>query len=234
MRIFAIGDLHLSHSSGKPMDIFGDHWKNHHLRIEKNWRELITEEDLVLLPGDLSWAMTLDEAEEDLIWLESLPGRKIITKGNHDYWWSSISGVKKRLTPGIIPLQHTAFDCEIAVITGTRGWITPLSEDYLKERDEKIYNRELGRLKMALESTAEFRKAGKPLIVMLHYPPVVCGESTEFSEMLSNEGVELCIYGHIHNSPGQWAEGLDTETGGVKYRLVSADYLDFRPLRISV
>ena len=125
MKIFAIGDLHLSHSSGKPMDIFGDHWKNHHLLIEKNWRDLIMEDDLVLLPGDLSWAMTLDEAEEDLVWLENLPGRKIITKGNHDYWWHSISQLKNRLPHSIIPLQHTALDCGTAVITGTRGWITP-------------------------------------------------------------------------------------------------------------
>lgn len=232
MKIFAIGDLHLSLSSGKPMDVFGDHWKDHHLLIEKNWKELVTEKDLVLLPGDLSWAMKLDEAALDLKWLGELPGRKIITKGNHDYWWSSVSQIKKRLPPGTIPLQHTAFDAGTAVITGTRGWITPVSEEYDEEKDERICMRELHRLDLALESAAEMRKGGKPLIVMLHYPPFVSGRATAFSQMLSARGADICIYGHIHSSPGQWPEGLDTIIEGVKYVLVSADYLNFRPLRI--
>ncbi len=232
MKIFAIGDLHLSFASEKPMDVFGDHWKDHHKVIEKNWRELITENDLVLLPGDLSWAMTLDEAREDLNWLGELPGRKIITKGNHDYWWSSISQVRKVLPPGIIPLQYTAFDAGTAVITGTRGWITPLSDEYDEEIDEKIYRRELHRLALALESAAKIRTDGKPLIVMLHYPPVVSGGGTGFSQMLSDGGADVCVYGHIHCSPGRWPEGLDAETEGVKYLMVSADYLNFKPLRI--
>jgi len=106
MKIYALGDLHLSFSSGKPMDVFGDHWKDHHLLLQRNWQEQVREEDLVLLPGDLSWAMTLDEAQDDLMWLESLPGKKIICKGNHDYWWTSISRLRKMLLSGIIPLQQ--------------------------------------------------------------------------------------------------------------------------------
>ncbi|NOQ22666.1 MAG: hypothetical protein GQ565_08460 [Candidatus Aegiribacteria sp.] len=232
MKIYAIGDLHLSLASGKPMDIFGDHWKDHHQLIEKNWKEMITENDLVLLPGDLSWAMKLDEAASDLNWLGELPGRKIITKGNHDYWWSSVTQIRKILLPGIIPLQHAAWDAGTAVITGTRGWTTPLSEEYDEEKDEKIYRRELQRLALALESAAEMRKKEKPLIVMMHYPPVVSGKATGFSQMLSERGADICIYGHIHCSPGQWPEGLDVEIDGVKYMNVSADYLDFKPLRI--
>lgn len=234
MEIYAIGDLHLSLASGKPMDVFGDHWKDHHQLIEKNWKELITENDLVLLPGDLSWAMKLDEASEDLNWLGELPGMKIITKGNHDYWWSSVTQIRRRLPPGIIPLQHTAFDAGIAVITGTRGWITPLSEEYDEEKDEKIYRREVHRLGLALESAAEMRERGKPLIVMMHYPPVVSGRATEFSQTLSEGGADICIYGHIHCSPGQWPQGLDTRIDGVEYRLVSADYLDFKPLELRI
>ena len=232
MKIFAIGDLHLSFESGKPMDVFGVHWKDHHLVIEKNWKELVTENDLVLLPGDLSWAMKLDEASLDLNWLGELPGRKIITKGNHDYWWSSLSQILKVLPPGIIPLQHAAFDAGPAVITGTRGWITPVSEEYDEEKDGKIYRRELHRLDLALESAGEMCKGGKPLIVMLHYPPVVSGEATEFSQLLSSRGANICIYGHIHCSPGQWPQELDVEIDGVKYVLVSADYLNFRPMRV--
>ncbi len=234
MKIFAIGDLHLSIASGKPMDVFGDHWKDHHHLIEKNWKELITENDLVLLPGDLSWAMKLDEAALDLNWLGELPGRKIITKGNHDYWWSSVSQIRKRLPPCIIPLQHTAFDAGTAVITGTRGWITPLSDEYDEEKDEKIYMRELHRLNLALESAAKIKTEAKPLIVMMHYPPVISGSATGFSQMLTSRGADICIYGHIHCSPGHWPEELDTEIDGVKYRLVSADYLDFKPLELRI
>jgi predicted phosphohydrolase len=232
MKIYAIGDLHLSLASGKPMDIFGDHWKDHHQQIEKNWKELVTEDDLVLLPGDLSWAMKLDDASADLNWLGKLPGIKIITKGNHDYWWSSLSQINKVLPPGIIPLQHTAFDAGAAVVTGTRGWITPLSEEYDEEKDEKLYRRELHRLDLALESAAEIGIGGKPLIVMMHYPPVVSGRVTEFSQLLSGRGANICIYGHIHCSPGQWPGGLDLEIDWVKYVNVSADYLNFRPMRI--
>lgn len=234
MKIFAIGDLHLSLAGGKPMDVFGDHWKDHHQLIEKNWKDLVTENDLVLLPGDLSWAMTLDEAMEDLKWLGELPGRKIITKGNHDYWWSSLSQVRKKLPSGIFPLQHTAFDAGTAVITGTRGWITPLSEEYDMEKDEKIYMRELHRLELALESAAKTGTGGKPLIVMLHYPPIVSGKATGFSQMLSDRGADVCVYGHIHCSPGRWPEGLDVEIEGVKYMMVSADYLEFRPLELRI
>ncbi|MCD4702317.1 MAG: metallophosphoesterase [Candidatus Aegiribacteria sp.] len=234
IKVYAISDLHLSLASEKPMDVFGDHWKDHHHLIETNWRQLITENDLVLLPGDLSWAMTLDEAAEDMNWLGELPGRKIITKGNHDYWWSSISQVRKKLPPGIIPLQHTAFDAGTAVITGTRGWITPLSDEYDEEKDEKIYRRELHRLGLALESAAKLRTEGKPLIVMLHYPPIVSGRGTEFSRMLSDGGADVCIYGHIHMSPGSWPEGLDIEIEGVKYLMVSADYLNFKPLELRI
>lgn len=232
MKIYAIGDLHLSHASGKPMDIFGDHWKDHYLLIEKNWKELVNEDDLVLLPGDLSWAMKLDEAALDLQWLGELPGRKIIIKGNHDYWWSSLSQIRKALPPGIIPLQHTAFDAGTAVITGTRGWITPLSDEYDEEKDEKIYRRELHRLDLTLKSAAEMQVGGKPLIVMMHYPPVVSGRATEFSKMLSEGDADICIYGHIHCSPGQWPEGLEACIDGVKYMNVSADYVNFRPMRI--
>lgn len=232
MKIYAIGDLHLSHASGKPMDVFGDHWKDHHQQVEKKWKEQVTEDDLVLLPGDLSWAMKLEEASEDLNFLGELPGRKIITKGNHDYWWSSLTQIRKVLPPGIIPIQHTAFDAGAAVVTGTRGWITPVSEEYDEEKDEKIYRRELHRLDLALESVAEMCKGVKPLIVMMHYPPVVSGRATEFSRMLSKGGADICIYGHIHCSPGQWPGELDAKIDGVKYMLVSADYLDFRPVRI--
>ncbi len=232
MRIFAIGDLHLSLSGDKPMDIFGDHWKDHHLFVEQNWKELISEEDLVLLPGDLSWAMTLEQAMEDISWLGSLPGKKIITKGNHDYWWSSLSKIREMLPSSIVPLQHTAINTGNAVITGTRGWITPMSDEYTLEKDEKIYRRELHRLSLALESASIHRDEGIPLIVMMHYPPIVSRRATGFAEILSDEGADLCIYGHIHNSPDNRDGDTDMEIDGVKYMLVSADYLDFRPLRI--
>ncbi|MBN2585769.1 MAG: metallophosphoesterase [Candidatus Fermentibacteraceae bacterium] len=234
MRLFAIGDLHLSMSGDKPMDVFGEHWKDHHMLLERNWRRDVCDDDTVLLPGDLSWAMDLEEAREDLEWLGRLPGRKVVIKGNHDLWWASLSKLRSALPKGIIPLQHTALRTGPAVITGVRGWITPLWDEFDEERDGKVYRRELLRLEMALEAAGGLMDRRRKLVVMMHYPPIVGGAPTEFADMMSDRGVDVCVYGHIHCAPGCWPERLDTESGGVLYRLVSADRLDFTPLELAV
>jgi len=214
------------------MDIFGNHWEDHASAIAANWREVVSEGDTVLIPGDISWAMKLEEAATDLEWIDTLPGTKIIARGNHDYWWSSISKVRTALPGSIIPLQHTAWRSERAVITGTRGWISPEYEEFDDEKDGRLHRRELHRLDIALKAASAIRRREDTLIVMLHFPPVLGGLPTDFSRKLSCSGVDLCIYGHIHNSPGSWPENLDTVIDGVRYMLVSADYLDFKPLRI--
>ncbi|OPL19392.1 MAG: hypothetical protein AVO35_10930 [Candidatus Aegiribacteria sp. MLS_C] len=234
MLLFAIGDLHLSLSSDKPMDVFGDHWKDHHIVLERNWREVVGTSDTVLVPGDISWAMDMNGAMADLQWLDGLPGRKVIVKGNHDYWWSSISRMREILPESIVPLQNDALDAGPAVVTGTRGWLTPVSEGYSGDDDGRVYRRELLRLGMALDAAGKLMDGKKRLVAMMHYPPVVGGRPTEFSRMLSERGVDLCLYGHIHMAPGTWPDGLDCELDGVEYRLVSADRLDFRPLELEV
>jgi predicted phosphohydrolase len=234
MRLFAIGDLHLSMSGDKPMDVFGEHWKDHHMILERNWRRVVGCDDTVLLPGDLSWAAGLEEVREDLAWLDLLPGRKIIIKGNHDYWWDSFAKLRSALPSSIIPLQHTALKAGPAVITGVRGWVTPLMDDFDEETDGKVYQRELLRLEMALGAAGDLMNDRGKLVVMMHYPPIVGGVPTEFAAMMSDRGVDICVYGHIHCPPGCWPDRLDTESGGVLYRLVSADRLDFTPLELAV
>jgi predicted phosphohydrolase len=234
MSLFAIGDLHLSLSSDKPMDVFGDHWKDHHLALERNWREAVGETDTVLIPGDLSWAMDMDGAMADLMWLDGLPGRKLMIKGNHDYWWTSLSRMRELLPKSILPLQNGAVDLGAAVVTGTRGWLTPFSEGYSEEKDGKVYRRELLRMGMALDAASRLMIDDRALIVMMHYPPVIAGEGSEFSRIMSERGVDLCVYGHMHMTPGFWPDYVDMELDGVRYRLVSADRLDFHPLELEV
>jgi len=233
VRLFAIGDLHLSFSVDKPMDVFGYHWKNHHEKIEKSWENSITEDDLVLIPGDISWAMNFSEAKKDFEWIHSLPGTKIITKGNHDYWWESLKKLRESLPDSIIPIQNNAVKTGGYIIAGTRGWLTPEFDDYSAAEDEKAYQRELGRLKLSLEAAEKIRGDEK-LIVMLHYPPLISGKPTEFAELIVQYGADACVYGHLHNSPGEWEDNLHIEYGGVRSYLVSADYLDFSPLELKL
>ncbi|MBD3276936.1 MAG: serine/threonine protein phosphatase [Candidatus Aegiribacteria sp.] len=232
MGLFALGDLHLSLSSSKPMDIFGDHWQQHHLKILRNWRKIVGEDDTVLIPGDISWAMSFQESMEDLEWIRELPGRKILIKGNHDYWWPSISKLRSFLKPNMVPLQHNAAEAEGCVITGTRGWLTPESEGFHEESDGKVFRRELIRLRMGLEAADKLRSRGQSLIAMMHYPPLAAGIPTEFCGLMEEFGVDTCVYGHIHMAPGEWPGNLDLQLNGTSYILVSADYLDFNPLRI--
>ncbi len=234
MRVFAISDLHLSFSTDKPMDVFGDHWKDHHIHLEANWKERISHDDLILLPGDLSWAMNIDEAAIDLEWLANLPGRKIILKGNHDYWWASPSKMKSELPEGIIPLQNSAYDAGEFIVAGSRGWMSPESDECLEENEGSIFRRELIRLNLSLDAAESMRTEKRPIIAMMHYPPIVNGKRTEFSRILAERGVTLCVYGHLHSAPGTWSQQLDTTIDGVEYRLVSSDYLGFEPLEIHI
>jgi predicted phosphohydrolase len=229
MAIWAIADLHLSHDRAKPMDIFGPCWENHAEKIAANWRRLVGGDDLVIVAGDISWAMQLSEAAADLNWIASLPGRKLLLRGNHDYWWSSISKVRAALPPGMAALQNDHYVFEDWAICGSRGWICPGEEGFDSEHDEKIYRREIGRLELSLESA---RLAGRERIVAaLHYPPFNRqGSPSGFTELLERYGVSYCVYGHIHD------EGRDRlfqgERGGVNYIFVAADGVDFTPVPV--
>lgn len=230
MRIWAIGDTHLSFHEGvnKPMDIFGPGWENHADHLKAAWIERIAPEDVVLIPGDISWGLRLEEAMPDIEWLHELPGLKLISKGNHDLWWSRIHYLNS-LYDDIIFVQNDAvyIESENICIAATRGWPYPGSEEF-SQHDEKIYRREAMRLRMGLESARKQSKDAR-LFVALHYPPsgAKC-EETEYTGILEEFGVELCVYGHLHGQRA-YMRGPKGIHRGVDYKLVSADYLGAIP-----
>lgn len=230
MSLFAIGDLHLSGGDDKPMDIFGPQWDGHFFKISENWEKTVRPEDTVLIPGDISWAMRLEDARADLETIGKLPGRKILCKGNHDYWWNSITQVRSILPESMTALQHDAADLGDRVVCGTRGWLIPTEENPLTPSDQKIYRREAQRLEIALD-TAFGIAAGRPVIVLMHYPPLTAGtRETLFTKLLEERGVSLAVYGHLHGEGLKC--GYNGEWHGVQYRLTSCDGLDFSPLCI--
>lgn len=243
MNIWAIGDLHLSRDPRieKPMDIFGGSWVGHEERLKEIWFRMVGEDDLVILAGDISWALRLDEALEDLRWVDELPGQKLIVKGNHDLWWSGISKVRNacREMKTLHFLQHDAFAFSGAVIFGTRGWVCPGAKDYSEEEDGPIYRREVLRLQMSaaeaenLAAGIEAETGKKPdMIGVLHYPPM--NESFEpggFTEVFETVGVQKVVYGHLHGQQA-FKNGPQGMYGGVEYSLVSLDRLECCPMLI--
>lgn len=226
MRLFAIGDLHLPGGEEKPMDIFGAHWENHFDRICADWCARVNEEDVVLIPGDISWAMQLRAALPDLAAIGALPGRKLMIKGNHDYWWSAIGQVRANLPVGMQALQHDAVETEQAVICGTRGWLLPTGDAGFSEEDRKIANRELMRLEMSLKAAVAL-KADKPLVVMTHFPPLLdMMRDTEVTALLERYPVHTVAYGHLHGAGIR--AGFNGKHHGIHYCLTSCDALDFR------
>ncbi len=222
MAVWAISDLHLP-AHQKPMDIFGPHWKDHFERISADWIDRVRPEDVVLLPGDLSWAMRLEEAREDLGRIGALPGTKILLRGNHDYWWSSIGRVRRMLPEGSYAIQNDSLCLNGLLFAGSRGWQIP-GEPEGDSDDARIYRRERQRLEMSLRS-ARARSATAPLIAMMHYPPRT--EASEgFSDLLKCYGAEDVVYGHLHGAG--LAGAIRGEVDGLRYHQVSCDGLDFR------
>ena len=221
MAVYAISDLHLP-ARVKPMDVFGEHWKNHFERIKADWNARVGEGDVVLLPGDLSWAMRLEEAIEDLDSIAALPGTKLLLRGNHDYWWSSIGRVRRALRENTLALQNDSVLLDGRLYAGSRGWNIPA--DDATEDDVRIYNRERMRLEMSLKN-ARARDVDAPITVMMHYPPLT-DEQPGFSDILEAYGVQDCVYGHLHG--GGLYGAVRGERRGVKYHQVSCDGLDFK------
>lgn len=228
MRIFAIADLHLSMGDNidKPMDIFGEGWENHATRLKRNWEAEIDPEDVVVIPGDLSWGLKLEEALPDLEWIHNLPGTKVIFKGNHDLWWSGINKLNS-LYEDMHFIQNQAFfiNDEIAVC-GTRGWNIPEDEDSI-EHDRKIYKRELKRLENSLMEACS--KEAKEILAVMHYPPAYINKrTTDFTKMLHKYNVKNCIYGHLHGA-SNFGKALMGKHDDINYKLVSLDYLCANP-----
>lgn len=232
LRVFAIGDLHLPGGGVKPMDVFGPHWERHFERIREDWLARVTDEDVVLIPGDISWAMQLPEAAYDLRRIGEMPGRILILRGNHDYWWTSLSQLRAALPEGMYAIQNDALPLEDCVFCGTRGWTIPAAQG-ADARDEKIYRREAMRLEMSLKAAQKLAD-GRKIVAMMHYPPVTqetLRTGTEFTRLLSEYGVSRCVYGHLHGQSIRRA--FNGEYGGVRCDLVSCDALGFRLLDVT-
>lgn len=233
MSIYAISDLHLAISVDKPMDVFGGRWSNYMERLESQWRQTVSDDDHVLVPGDISWATYIGDAYEDFKFIDELPGRKIISKGNHDYWWTTMSKLEKFILEkgfGTISFLHNnSFRVENSVVCGTRGWKSP-GDDEFDAEDKKIYLRELQRLELSLKKAE--RNDGETLIAALHFPVFNSrGVFSEFLDILLKYGVDICIYGHLHGEACRNA--VEGPVEGMKLRLVSADHLGFRPVKLS-
>ncbi len=226
MAIFALSDLHLGFAVDKPMDRFGPAWVRHADKVARHWRACVGDLDTVLVCGDTSWAMRLDAAKLDLEWLAELPGRKILLRGNHDYWWSSLRKLRAALPAGIEPLHNDCIVVEGWQVCGSRGWNLPSAQG--APEDAAIFARELGRLRLSLEAA---RGAG-PKLAMLHYPPyaVEVGESPVL-DLLVEFGVRIFVYGHLHAmAPGTYPEGMHA---GIEFHCVSVDLVDFTPRRLA-
>jgi len=228
MSLFAIGDLHLSLGGEKPMDVFGGRWQDYTEKIVKGFGAVVGEEDTTVLCGDLTWGMDMDATLEDFKFIHRLPGKKIILKGNHDYWWSTASKAKKFFAENQIDsidiLHNNFFEYEDIAICGTRGWF--YEEERGDGHDKKILARECLRLEASLKAAGEREK-----YAFLHYPPKYQGyECPEILKLLSDYSVKMCCYGHIHSKG--CASAFNGELNGTVFRLVSADYLDFVPAKI--
>jgi len=224
MAIYVIGDLHLSTSSKKPMDIFQG-WRNHTERLINNWQKNIKNEDTVVLAGDTSWGMSLDEAASDFALIHSLPGTKLILKGNHDYWWTSHTKMKNRfLQDGLDSLHilhNNSYEVEGVNLCGSRGWLFESGDTH----DNKIINREAARIEASLKSVRD------PLlekIFFLHYPPVYADQVLRpFIDLMLAYGINRCYYGHIHGAGSRCA--VTGEAYGIRFSMISSDYISFSP-----
>lgn len=247
MAVYAIGDLHLAFGApDKSMEVFGPAWDRYAEKMETHWNEMIKPDDLVLLPGDISWAMKPEQALIDLNWIDALPGTKVMIRGNHDYWWTSPSKLRAMLPPSIHMIQNDTFQWKDLSIGGARLWDTPEYSfgEYIvykenprskekpvadtAEEDAKIFSRELQRLEMSLKL---FDKRARLKIAMTHYPPIGADlKPSQASKILQAHHTDICVFGHLHNvKPQALPFG---KANGIDYALTSADYLDFRPLKL--
>lgn len=234
MSVFAIADLHLSLAPNvdKPMDIYGYRWHEHVQRLERNWRDMISDDDTVIIAGDISWALKLEDAKYDLDWVDSLPGNKVMYKGNHDLWWNGITKLNK-MYDSITFVQNDCFVTEDFVVCGTRGWLTPDNDEF-KEADEKVYRRELMRMQSSLEAGKRYIEVNPSLemIAVMHYPPVSKTASfSGFQQLFEDYGIKHVIYGHIHGEDG-FKNAIKGEHHGVNYELISCDFLNCVPTRL--
>ena len=235
MSLYVIADLHLATAdASKSMEVFGKRWLNYIEKLNNNWRRVITENDTVVIPGDISWGLTTADARQDLLWLDSLPGKKIILKGNHDFWWSTVSKLNAFFDENNITtisvLNNSAIEIEGKILAGSRGWFTDKSMQNAEENVDydKIVNREAIRLDMSLNQAKLLRAdTEKEIFVFLHFPPVwsdfVC---QPILDVLKKHEISRCFFGHIH---GSYSQPESFEFENIRFSMISADFLDFMP-----
>ena len=230
MAIYTIADLHLSFNADKPMDVFGEVWENYEEKIKQDWILKVKQDDLVVLPGDFSWAMYLEETNKDFEFINNLPGKKILLKGNHDYWWTTVTNMRKYIKEqgfeNIDFLHNNSYEFEGKIIVGTKGW--NLSTD---EEDVRLTKREAGRLELSIKDGIEKYGEDKEIIVFMHYPPVSKGNmNTEYIDIMKKYNVKRCYYGHLHSQSIQ--EAVEGNVNGIELKLVSADGINFKLIKV--
>lgn len=233
MSIYAIADLHLSFLHDKPMNIFGDNWENHAEKIKSNWIKKVQNDDYVILPGDFSWEISLKDTKLDFEYLNSLPGKKILLKGNHDYWWTTIAKmnnfIKENGYENIYFLYNNSYLVEDKIIVGTRGWNILDTEN-----DSKMIKRENSRLILSIQDGINKYGADKEMIAFMHYPPINKSinkyKKNEFVKTLENYNIHKCYYGHLHGLAHK--EAVEGIFNGLEYKLISADYLKFNLIKV--
>ena len=234
MSIYVIGDLHLSFSVDKPMDIFGNNWENHAEKIKNNWISKVKENDTVILPGDFSWATYLKDTYKDFDFLNSLPGKKIMSKGNHDYWWTTLTSMRNYLKENSFEnidfLYNNSYLVEDKINVGTRGWVN----NWKSEDNKKILKRENDRLKLSIEDGIKNFGKEKEIIAFIHYPPFYkepfIPEEIDFIKTINNYNIKRCYYAHLHAEAHK--EAIEGLVNGIEFKLVSSDYLKFDLMKI--
>lgn len=234
MAIFVISDLHLSFQNPKPMNVFGDNWENHENKIKQDWLSKVTNEDLVVLPGDFSWAMNLEDTYLDFKYLNELPGKKLLLKGNHDYWWTTLKKMREYLVvhdfKNIDFIYNNSYCYGNYIIAGTRGWtLVDLNGTH------KILDRELIRLELSLQEGIEKYGEDKEILVFMHYPPITSSalnnkEELRFVQLMKKYNIKKCMYGHLHSHSHK--DAIEGDVQGIDFKLVSGDYLDFKLIKI--
>jgi len=234
MAIFVISDLHLSFKNPKPMNIFGDNWENHENKIREDWLSKVADEDLVVLPGDFSWAMNLEDAYLDFKYLNELPGKKLLLKGNHDYWWTTLKKMRQYLVDNgfnnIDFIYNNSYCYDNYIIAGTRGWsLIDLNGS------RKVLNRELIRLELSLEEGIQKYGKDKEILVFMHYPPItssalINNDELRFVQLMKKYNIKKCMYGHLHFRSHK--DAIEGNVQGIEFKLVSGDYLDFKLIEI--
>lgn len=229
-RVFAIADLHFASEVNKPMDVFGGEWPGYEKKIEKDWKKRVRKNDIVIVAGDLSWGMTMEEALPDLNKIGSFGGKIVVCKGNHDYWWKSVSRLRESAPKNMFALQNDAVKLGRFVFCGTRGWRQMERGKTLPEEDAKILAREEQRMKLALEAGKKLCEKGDKLIVVTHYPPTNARlDDSNMTRMFEEAGVSAVVYGHLH---GKIRKTLQFEKNGVEYYLTACDQIGNKLVRI--